>query len=157
MVLLRGNFSELHFYTLSKTLIACRDRQLRFFKRKTLLNNAFNDALEWYKNNNNDAIPYSSGGISIFFIFCLTMLANLFPLLWLTRWCGVIVVYGHWQLEGKYIQMQKSSVYKHAVIFPACEFFSETQRRYDLGDLFPLSYTNQKKLSAIYQVNICPK
>ena len=35
-------FSGLNFYTLSKTLIACRDMQLRFFKVKTLLNNAFN-------------------------------------------------------------------------------------------------------------------
>ena len=34
-------FSGLHFYTLSKTLIACRAMQLRFFKVKTLLNNAF--------------------------------------------------------------------------------------------------------------------
>ena len=34
--------SGLHFYTLSKTLIACRDMQLRFFKVKTLLNNDFN-------------------------------------------------------------------------------------------------------------------
>ena len=40
MVLLRCSFSGLHFYTLSKTLIACRDMQLRFFKVKTLLNNA---------------------------------------------------------------------------------------------------------------------
>ena len=40
MVLLRCNFfSGLHFYTLSKTLIACRDMQtLRFVKVKTLLN-----------------------------------------------------------------------------------------------------------------------
>ena len=30
-------FSGLHFYTLLKTLIACRDMQLRFFKVKTLL------------------------------------------------------------------------------------------------------------------------
>ena len=34
-------FSGLHFYTLPKTLIACRARQLRFSKVKTLLNNAF--------------------------------------------------------------------------------------------------------------------
>ena len=33
--------SRLHFYTLPKTLIACRAMQLRFFKVKTLLNNAF--------------------------------------------------------------------------------------------------------------------
>ena len=45
MVLLRCNFSGLHFYTLSKTLIACRDMQFRFFKVKTLLNNAFK---VWY-------------------------------------------------------------------------------------------------------------
>ena len=36
-------FSGLQFYTLPKTLIACRAMQLRFFFRvKTLLNNAFN-------------------------------------------------------------------------------------------------------------------
>ena len=34
-------FSGLHFYTLPKTLIACRAMQLRFFKVKTLLNDAF--------------------------------------------------------------------------------------------------------------------
>ena len=34
-------FSGLHFYTSSKTLITCRCMQLRFFKVKTLLNNAF--------------------------------------------------------------------------------------------------------------------
>ena len=34
-------FSGLHFYTLPKTLIACRAMQLRFFKVITLLNNAF--------------------------------------------------------------------------------------------------------------------
>ena len=34
--------SWLHLYTLPKTLIACRDLQLRFFKVKTLLKNAFN-------------------------------------------------------------------------------------------------------------------
>ena len=35
-------FSGLHFYTLSKALIACRVTQLRFFlKWKKLLNNAF--------------------------------------------------------------------------------------------------------------------
>ena len=33
--------SGLHFYTVWKTLIVCRDMQLRFFKVKTLLNNAF--------------------------------------------------------------------------------------------------------------------
>ena len=44
MMLLKCFFSSgLHFYTLSKTLIACRAMQLRFFKVKTLLNNAFND------------------------------------------------------------------------------------------------------------------
>ena len=31
MMLLKYNFSGLHFYTLSKTLIACRAMQLRFF------------------------------------------------------------------------------------------------------------------------------
>ena len=31
-----------NFYTLSKTLIACRAMQLRFFKVETLLNTAFN-------------------------------------------------------------------------------------------------------------------
>ena len=36
-------FSGLHFYTLPKTLIACRAMQLRFLKVKTLLNNAFNN------------------------------------------------------------------------------------------------------------------
>ena len=41
MVLLRCNFSGRNFYTLWKTLIACRDMQLRFLKVKTLLNNAF--------------------------------------------------------------------------------------------------------------------
>ena len=40
MMLLRCIFSGLHFYTLSKALIACRNMQLRFFKVKTLLNNA---------------------------------------------------------------------------------------------------------------------
>ena len=40
MMLLKYKFSGLHLYTLSKTLIACRDMQLRFFKVKTLLNNA---------------------------------------------------------------------------------------------------------------------
>ena len=35
-------FSGLHFYTLSKTLIACRNMKLRFLKVKTLLNDAFN-------------------------------------------------------------------------------------------------------------------
>ena len=34
-------WSLAYFYTLSKTLIACRDMQLRFFKVKTSLNNAF--------------------------------------------------------------------------------------------------------------------
>ena len=43
MMLLKYNFSGLHFYTLPKTLIACRAMQLRFFKVKTLLNNAFKD------------------------------------------------------------------------------------------------------------------
>ena len=41
-------FSGLHFYTLLKTLIACRAMQLRFFKVETLLNNAFNQALELF-------------------------------------------------------------------------------------------------------------
>ena len=43
MVLLRCNFSGHNFYTFSKTLIAYRDMQLRFFlseKLKTLLNDA---------------------------------------------------------------------------------------------------------------------
>ena len=35
-------FQELHFYTLSKTLIAYRAMQLRFVKEETLLNNTFN-------------------------------------------------------------------------------------------------------------------
>ena len=34
-------FSGLHFYTLSKTLNAYRDMQLKVSKVKTLLNNAF--------------------------------------------------------------------------------------------------------------------
>ena len=42
MKLLKYNFFRTPFYTLPKTLIACRDMQLRFFKVKTLLNNAFN-------------------------------------------------------------------------------------------------------------------
>ena len=47
IVLLRCNFfSGLHFYTLSKTLIACRDMQLRFLNVKTLLNNVFNVMVE---------------------------------------------------------------------------------------------------------------
>ena len=61
MMLLKYNFfSGLHFfYTLPKTLIACRATQLRFFfKVKTLLNNPFNpfstrppqNAL-WYNNS----------------------------------------------------------------------------------------------------------
>ena len=41
-------FSGLHFYTLTKTLIGCRDMQLRFIKVRTLLNNAFNPALMGY-------------------------------------------------------------------------------------------------------------
>ena len=49
IVLLRCNFfAGLHFYTLSKTLIACRDMQLRFLKVKTLLNNAFKLCLQVY-------------------------------------------------------------------------------------------------------------
>ena len=44
--LLKHNFfSGLHFYTLPKTLIACRAMQLRFLKVKTLLNNAFTAGL----------------------------------------------------------------------------------------------------------------
>ena len=35
-------FSWLHFYTLSKTLIACRDMQFRCFNAETFLNNIFN-------------------------------------------------------------------------------------------------------------------
>ena len=42
MVPLMCNFSGLQFYTLSKTLIACRVIQLIFFKVETLLNNVFN-------------------------------------------------------------------------------------------------------------------
>ena len=38
-------FSGLYFYTLPKTLIACRAMQLRFFKVKTLLNSAFKYAV----------------------------------------------------------------------------------------------------------------
>ena len=34
-------FLGLHFYTLSKTLMACRDMQLRFSKLNQLVNNAF--------------------------------------------------------------------------------------------------------------------
>ena len=34
-------FQGFIFYTLPKTLIACRAMQLRFYKVKTLLNNAF--------------------------------------------------------------------------------------------------------------------
>ena len=34
-------FSGLHFYTIPKTLIACTAMQLRYFKVKTLLNDAF--------------------------------------------------------------------------------------------------------------------
>ena len=45
-------FSGLHFYTLPKSLIACRAMQLRFFKVKTLLNNAFNHSLTKKKNTN---------------------------------------------------------------------------------------------------------
>ena len=41
MMLLKCNFSGLHFYTLLKTLIACRAMQLRYIKVETLLNNAF--------------------------------------------------------------------------------------------------------------------
>ena len=41
MVFLKCKFFRASFYTLSKTLIACRDMQLRFFKVKTLLNDAF--------------------------------------------------------------------------------------------------------------------
>ena len=40
-------FSGLHFYTLSKTLVACRNMQLRFVLiLETMLNNAFN--LPWH-------------------------------------------------------------------------------------------------------------
>ena len=38
-------FSGLPFYTLSKTLITCRDMQLSFFKVEILLNNAFKGLL----------------------------------------------------------------------------------------------------------------
>ena len=41
MMLLKCYFFRTSFYTLSKTLIACRAMQLRFFKGETLLNNAF--------------------------------------------------------------------------------------------------------------------
>ena len=50
MMLLKYSFSGLHFYTVPKTLIACRAMQLRIFKVKTLLNNAFKadfDISEW--------------------------------------------------------------------------------------------------------------
>ena len=43
MVLLKCNFSGLRFYTLLKTLIACRAMQLRFIKVETLFKNAFKD------------------------------------------------------------------------------------------------------------------
>ena len=46
MVLLRCNFFRASFYTLSKTLIACRDIELRFFK--TLLNDAFKNKVRTY-------------------------------------------------------------------------------------------------------------
>ena len=42
MMLLKYNFFRASFLHLPKTLIACRDMQLKFFKVKTLLNNAFN-------------------------------------------------------------------------------------------------------------------
>ena len=42
MVLFGAIFFRASFYTLSKTLIACRNMQLNFLKVKTLLNNAFN-------------------------------------------------------------------------------------------------------------------
>ena len=38
--------SGLHFYTVSEMAIACKDMQLRFFKVKTLLSDAFNDAFK---------------------------------------------------------------------------------------------------------------
>ena len=41
MLAFEVQFSGVHFHTLSKTLITCRDMQLRFFKVETLLNNAF--------------------------------------------------------------------------------------------------------------------
>ena len=48
MVLLKYSFSGLHFYTLSKTLIACRDMQHRFFfKVETLLNIAFKGVVQY--------------------------------------------------------------------------------------------------------------
>ena len=50
MMILKYNFSGLHFYTLLKTLIACKAMHLRFCKVKTLLNNAFSFILEALKN-----------------------------------------------------------------------------------------------------------
>ena len=50
MMLLKYNFlSGLHFYTLPKTLIACRAMQLRFCKVKTLLNNALK--ISWHSKS----------------------------------------------------------------------------------------------------------
>ena len=42
-------FSGLHFYTLSKTPVACRDMQLSFFSVKTWLNNAFKYDVPMYQ------------------------------------------------------------------------------------------------------------
>ena len=50
MMLLKYKFFRASFYTLPKTLIACRAVQLRFFLMKTLLNNAFNHSLWWIKD-----------------------------------------------------------------------------------------------------------
>ena len=41
IMMLLKQFSGLHFYTLSKTLITFRAVQLKLFKVETLLNNAF--------------------------------------------------------------------------------------------------------------------
>ena len=50
-------FSGLHFYTFSKTLIACRAMQLRLFKVKTLLNNAFNICSNAAATPSHKAVP----------------------------------------------------------------------------------------------------
>ena len=38
VMLLKCNFSRLHIYTLSKTLVACRAMELNFFKVEVLIN-----------------------------------------------------------------------------------------------------------------------
>ena len=64
-------FSELHLYTLSKTLIACRDMQLRLLKVKTLLNNAFKSL----------SLCVASHFLSNFY-YCTCSLIQLVPLSW---------------------------------------------------------------------------